>query len=168
MTKSEGTATMSATTAFISRAYDETVALIEEMSDYLLNHARRDRESLPPAIQALYASESIRLTTRLTQLMAWLLNHKAVQTGEISLEDAGRLDRRLGSVETCLKPPGAGVEQLPEAFKSLMDRSEELYRRVLRLDRRGPPVAGESPVHGLIRTLSDDLTSPPPPEQESS
>lgn len=168
MTETEGAAGQQTITSFISKAYDETVTLIEEMSDYLLNHARQDRESLPLDVQALYAGESIRLTTRLTQLMAWLLNHKAVQTGEISRADADRLDRRLGSVETCLKPAAPGVEKLPETLKSLMDRSEELYRRVLRLDRHGPPVPGESPVHGLIRSLSDDLANGAPPERQSS
>ena len=37
-----------------------------------------------------YATESMRLTTRLMQLASWLLLHRAVKEGEMSLAQANR------------------------------------------------------------------------------
>ncbi|MFQ5533601.1 MAG: DUF1465 family protein [Sphingomonadales bacterium] len=148
--------------SFVSVTYRETVAMIEEMTDYLVRRAERDRQTLPDSASAAFAGESIRLTTRLVQVMAWLLNQRAVQANEISTEQARRPRRRLGNISVCLGRPCTGAELLPFELQDMLDRSEDLFLRVLRLDRLLLAAPGENPVHDLIRDLNSGISKPKP------
>lgn len=147
----------SAIDLFVSRTYDETVEMIEEMTEYLTGQAELDRKSLPDNTVAAYAGESIRLTTRLMQVMAWLLNRRAVQNGEITAAEALHASRRLGSRRICLGPPFKGADMLPERLRILSKRSESLFRRVVRLEELLRHGTARNPVHYLQQDLSGKL-----------
>lgn len=134
-------------TVFFSRSYDEALALVREARAYLAGPGRLAARQLPPEVGYAYAAESLRLTTRLTESMAWLMFQRALQAGEISEEEAAGDGCRLAHLETCLTDaPLCDPGLLPDGLASLLERSEALYRRLLRLDEQA--VAAYAARHG--------------------
>ena len=119
--------------ALFERTFDEGMALVEETAKYLDGRGRQESRDLPRKAALLYAGESMRVTTRLMQAASWLLVQRAVHDGDMPAEDAQSDRYRLGSKEICLG--GAdGVELLPAKLRELLARSDNLYRRIARLD----------------------------------
>lgn len=118
--------------AFFRRTYDETMTLMVEARNYLTHGERRERERLGGMIGLRMSCEAMRVTSRLTQVMAWLMLQRAVQ--EVEVEDALRDEWRLSGAEVCLDETFSHDETLPNHLRSLMDRSFRLYVRVARLE----------------------------------
>lgn len=76
----------------------------------------------------------MRVTTRLMQAASWLLIQRAVRDGEIRAEDAAGERYRLGSKEICFGGRNENLDLLPKMLRDLLDRSEQLYRRIARLE----------------------------------
>src|SRR5262249_31497053 len=91
-----------ADTRFLERIYDEAKALLIEARDYVQMLGPVDRAAMAPIDNLRCISEGLRLTTRLTEVMAWSLTQKAVQAGEITRDEAVLPNRRLGGQEICL------------------------------------------------------------------
>src|SRR5919108_341526 len=70
--------------------FRDGMALVEETATYLDGPGRRESKKLERAAALAYATESMRLTTRLMQLASWLLLHRAVKEGEMTLSQANR------------------------------------------------------------------------------
>src|SRR3954466_1904731 len=68
--------------------FKEGMALVEETASYLDGAGRQESKKLERSAALAYATESMRLTTRLMQLASWLLLHRAVKEGEMSLAQA--------------------------------------------------------------------------------
>ena len=121
--------------ALFERTFDEGMSLVEETARYLDGRGREESRDLPRKAAVLYAGESMRVTTRLMQAASWLLIQRAVHDGEMRIEDAAVVTRyRLGSKEICFGGRGESVEALPGALQDLLSRSDNLYRRIARLD----------------------------------
>ena len=71
-------------------SFRDGMALVEETAAYLDGLGRQESKKLDRAAALAYATESMRLTTRLMQLASWLLLHRAVNEGEMSLAQANR------------------------------------------------------------------------------
>lgn len=128
-----------APTAFFGKTYDETLALLREARDYAAFADPAERRAGDVAARLIGACESLRVTSRLSQIMAWLLARKAVFAGEISREQAAEEPFVLTGHTVCLAG-GDDEGLLPPHLKSLAERSRALYIRVARLDemvRRG-------------------------------
>ncbi len=126
--------TMTKPTAFFSRTYDETFSLLIETRNYITYHQSTDQRQLPPHARLQISFESMRVTSRLTQCMAWLLAQKAVHAGEITSEQAASEDYALSGGAICSDPSGPENSELPNGLRSLLDRSHRLYMRISRLD----------------------------------
>jgi regulator of CtrA degradation len=74
----------------------------------------------------------LRLTARVTRMMAWLLDQRAVHAGEIDAAEAVRRAEPLAGVDICTAEDDA--LHLGPALAALMMRSQRLYVRVARLD----------------------------------
>lgn len=113
--------------------FREGMALVEETAAYLDGEGREEAKALHPPASLAYATESMRLTTRLMQLASWLLIQRAVNEGELTPEQAVQEKAKVK-----LKPeqngPVEGFEGLPERLKALIEASHALNRRVMRLD----------------------------------
>jgi len=126
--------------------FRDGMALVEETAIYLDGPGRAESKKLERAAALAYATESMRLTTRLMQLASWLLLHRAVKEGEMSLAQASKEKTKvkLSAAET---HDPANLELLPERLRELIDRSVKLQGKVRRLDatihNRIP--AGEAP-----------------------
>jgi regulator of CtrA degradation len=75
----------------------------------------------------------MRLTTRLMQLASWLLLHRAVKEGEVSLAQANKEKAKvkLSGVEHADEQ---NITLLPERLRALIQRSKALQSAVRRLD----------------------------------
>lgn len=135
--------------------YTEALLLADEARGYFDGHGRAERDTLPAAARIGFSCESLRATTRLMHIVAWLLNQRAVAAGEISAAAAAAEERRLGSSPAS---DPAVVESLPDAARALIARTEDLYARVAWLDTRAAAAATarpSNPVLGLIATLQN-------------
>lgn len=120
-------------TPFFDKTYDETMALLIAARDYMTHAAPLNRPGQEP-VQRLRAScEALRLTARLSHVMAWLLAQKAVHAGEITQAKAAEAFR-LSDEDTDLLEAEDGISTLPEGLQELLRKSRSLYVRVSRLD----------------------------------
>ncbi|MBI4725067.1 MAG: DUF1465 family protein [Rhodomicrobium sp.] len=140
-----------------AKLYREGMDLVEETAEYLDRAGRMESKRLTPPASLAYTSESIKLTTRLTQLASWLLVRRAIAEGEITPAEAHTHRHRVTLVpQSGLRPEG--FDALPETFKRLIDESHRLYGRILRLDRilsESYTAAGEnaSPISPQIERI---------------
>jgi regulator of CtrA degradation len=124
-----------APTAFFNKTYDETLGLLTEMRDYVAYVEERDRARLAPLDSARLCCASLRVTARLTQVMAWLLSQKAVHAGEMTTGDLVASNGPLAEIAVCMDgEPEGEIAALPQHFRDLVERSHRLYIRVARLD----------------------------------
>lgn len=121
-------------TAFFNRTYDEALALLIETRNYIAFQEPRDVADLGPEARLLVSQETMRITTRLTEIMAWLLCQRAVHAGEMTPAEAFSEAYAIGGERVCLEDRWAEDDRLPPAIRSLMDRSLRLYVRIRRLD----------------------------------
>jgi regulator of CtrA degradation len=75
--------------------FREGMALVEAAATYLDGDGRKESRKLQPPLSLAYATESMRLTTRLMQLASWLLIRRAVSEGELTLEQAFEEQRKI-------------------------------------------------------------------------
>src|SRR6201990_2658786 len=113
--------------------FREGMDLVEETAAYLDGIGRSEAKALDRAVSLTYATESMRLTTRLMQLASWLLLHRAVKEGEMTLSQA---NREKTKVKLSAADPGPVdmIEKLPQQWQELIARSMSLQSRVRRLD----------------------------------
>ena len=121
-------------TVFFSKTYDEALGLLEAARVYLSVLEPIDRRGLAMPERLRLCSETLRMTARLTQIMAWLLSQRAVHAGEISGTEALSDQRELAEVDVCMARGEQDWRGLPRRLVALLDRSHRLYIRVARLD----------------------------------
>ncbi len=113
--------------------FREGMEMVEETAAYLDGAGRVEAKNLERSVSLTYATESMRLTTRLMQLASWLLLHRAVKEGEMTLTQA---NREKTKVKLSAAEPGAVdlLEKLPPTLLDLIERSMALQAKVRRLD----------------------------------
>ncbi|MGO1118446.1 DUF1465 family protein [Rhodovibrionaceae bacterium A322] len=129
----------SKTITLFDRTYHEALSLTKAARDYVAHQQRIDRRNLSEKAQLATSCESLRLTARMTQIMAWLLVQRAVHSGEISREEACEAHWRLSGQKVCQRSEPHGevtCEELPQRLNELLVQSLSLYDRISRLDRQ--------------------------------
>jgi len=116
------------------KVFKEGMGLVEETANYLDGPGRQDARLLDRFGAVAYATESMRLTTRLMQLASWLLLQRATGAGEMTAEESRKEKHRISLSDIGRGNPLNGSEQLPEALKELVERSIKLHARVQKLD----------------------------------
>src|SRR5207247_11016614 len=81
------------------KVFREGMGLVEETANYLDGPGRQDARLLDRHGAVAYATESMRLTTRLMQLASWLLLQRAIGSGEMTPEDARKDKHRISLAE---------------------------------------------------------------------
>ena len=121
--------------ALFERTFDEGMALVEETARYLDGKGREESRDLPRKAAMLYAGESMRVTTRLMQAASWLLVQRAVHDGDMEA-DAARAATAIGWAprKSAWARRRRRRDLLPERCSDLLVRSDNLYRRIARLD----------------------------------
>jgi regulator of CtrA degradation len=145
-----------AASQMFSMFFREGMALVEETAAYLDGPGRQDAKKLERAAALAYATESMRLTTRLMQLASWLLLHRAVNEGEMSLAQANREKKKV-KLASGVPIDEATLRILPARLRDLIVRSSRFHEKVRRLDAslHAPQVAEPvaSPVKDQISAL---------------
>ena len=144
------------TPRLIDSFYTEAMLLADEARSYFDDAGREDRGLLDPFIRVNFACESLKVTTRIMHIVAWLLTQRAIDSGEIAFRDVRRPERRLGHAQDS---DPVVVGRLPEAAQRLVNASADLYARVKRLD--DGTVADDpapSPARALMGRLERGLT----------
>lgn len=112
--------------------FRDGMALVEETASYLDGPGRLESKKLDRTAALAYATESMRLTTRLMQLASWLLLHRAVKEGEMSLTQANKEKAKVKL--TAVDNDDSNYKVLPERLQNLIDRSRHLHNVIRRLD----------------------------------
>jgi regulator of CtrA degradation len=135
--------------------FREGMDLVEETAAYLDGAGRNEAKALERTVSLTYATESMRLTTRLMQMASWLLLHRAVKEGEMTLTQA---NREKTKVKLTAADPGPTdtLEKLPEQLQDLISRSMNLQARVRRLDTtiHAPPPERNAIGNPLVPQLN--------------
>ncbi|MDE2446889.1 MAG: DUF1465 family protein [Alphaproteobacteria bacterium] len=132
------------------KTFKEGMGLVEETANYLDGEGRIDARLLDRVGAIAYATESMRLTTRLMQMASWLLLQRAIATGEMNTEEALKEKHRINLTEIGRGHDLKGAEQLPDGLKKLVENSLRLLERIktldLMLNRTAENNDGEKPV----------------------
>ncbi len=134
----------------IDSLYTEAMLLADEARSYFDDAGRAEREALDPLIRVGFSCESLKVTTRLMHVIAWLMTQRAVDLGELSRRDLLDPSRRLGHAPVF---DADLVSALPRTAQGMIAASADLHRRVARLDEALQTSATPSPA----RTLQDRI-----------
>jgi len=113
--------------------FRDGMALVEETASYLDGSGRQESKKLERNAALVYATESMRLTTRLMQLASWLLLHRAVKEGEMTLAQASKEKAKV-KLAACEPGDAKSIALLPGKLRELIARSVKLQAEVRRLD----------------------------------
>ena len=146
---------------FMEKMFEETQGLLIESRQYVKDCLSRDMKDAIPMDRLKVSCEAMRVTARLTQVMAWLMLRKAVEAHELTEEEILSPHFQVLHGDNCMSNESAENEDLPFILRELLARSYDLYMRVKRLDeaarrpkRRGTPLM-------RLRVVSDDTTHQP-------
>jgi regulator of CtrA degradation len=143
------------TSRLIDSLYTEAMLLADEARSYFDEAGRDERATLEPTARVGFACESLKVTTRIMHIVAWLLTQRAIESGEIPLREGHRPERRLGNAQDS---DPAIVEQLPQSARQLIQASAELYARVKRIDEGTVDSdVRQSPARALMGRLERGL-----------
>jgi regulator of CtrA degradation len=151
-----GEAEVRITPRLVDSFYTEAMLLADEARSYFDDAGREERSTLDPFVRVNFACESLKVTTRIMHIVAWLLTQRAIESGEIPFREGRRPERRLGHAQ---ESDPEVVARLPEAAQRLVSASSDLYARVQRLDEGSmadEPAA--SPARALMGRLERGLT----------
>jgi len=135
---------METATRFFGKTYDETMSLLVASRDYLANAQPAEAAGLKPLDRLRVNCEAMRLTTRLTQIMAWLLAQRAVFEGEMPRAQAAGDEFRLTADSICMAELDAAMTVVPNRLRELLSESRRLYVRVARLDEMNRKAVGNA------------------------
>ena len=115
--------------------FKEGMALVERTANYLDGPGRAEAKKLKAPVNVLYATESMRLTTRLLEIASWLLVRRALKEGEIGAEEAQKKRARI-KLQSLGRPSHIkGFADLPEGLRGLIEASFALNDRITQLDK---------------------------------
>ncbi|HEX8840398.1 MAG TPA: DUF1465 family protein [Sphingomicrobium sp.] len=143
------------TSRLIDSLYTEAMLLADEARAYFDDAGRDERATLEPFARVGFACESLKVTTRIMHIVAWLLTQRAIESGEIADRGGRRPERRLGHAQDS---DLTVVNTLPPSAKKLINASADLYARVKRLDDGSfEAEIPQSPARALMGRLERGL-----------
>lgn len=146
------------TNRLVDGLYTEAMLLTDATRGYFEGPGVEDRKLLRPDVRVLFACEALKATTRIMQIVAWLLTRKAIAAGELP-EQEGETPRRRLAAAPALE--ARVLVRLPAEARRLLEAGADLYERVRRLDdsldQDEPDEAPVSPVRSLLQRLERSL-----------
>jgi regulator of CtrA degradation len=143
------------TSRLIDSLYTEAMLMADEARSYFDDAGRDERTTLEPFARVGFACESLKVTTRIMHIVAWLLTQRAIESGEIAGREGHRPERRLGHAQ---ESDPLVISTLPPSAQKLINSSADLYARVKRLDEGGLEAdAPQSPARALMGRLERGL-----------
>lgn len=137
--------------------YREGMGLIEDVAAYLDGAGRTESRGLQREASFCYATESMRLTTRLMQLASWLLLQRAVNEGELTAETARTEKEKVKFSATPSERGGPGFDELPSTLLGFIDKGDRLFDRVQQFDKLERGKTEVAPA-GSAGSVTDQLS----------
>lgn len=138
----------------IDSLYMEAMLMADEVRAYFDESGKDARDALDPIDRVLFSCESLKVTTRLMHIIAWLLTQRAIEAGEPGTDGARDASSRLGeSIDTDV----ATRERLPEEARTLIEASMDLHARVARVEAGLEPAPHSSPARQLLGRLQQSF-----------
>lgn len=135
----------------VEELYEETLLLADEARAAFDMRGRDPGESEADAGRIALSIEGLRTTTRLMNLLAWLLNQRAYFAGELSEAQV----KRCGALAQDRSSDPVQMAQLELATRALIRDSERLFARAERLDRQLQRDEGEGEARALQGRLAN-------------
>ncbi len=129
--------------------FQQGMGLVERTAAYLDGAGRKEAKALKPTTAVTYATESMRLTSRLLDLASWLLIRRSLKEGEICEEEAARKRARLKLRASGRPSHIANFADLPETLRALIEESFALGDRIMRLDMALAPAVADPDVKAV-------------------
>src|SRR5215472_399462 len=146
-----------ASSPLFAALFRDGMALVDETASYLDGSGRLESKKLERGAGLVYATESLRLTNRLMHLASWLLLHRAVKEGEITLAQAHKEKSKVG-LAACQPGDPKSLALLPDKLQELIARSAKLQIEIRRLGSTmhavtAPKIATDNPVERQLGLL---------------
>jgi len=138
--------------------YREGMSLIEDVATYLDGDGRTQSRGLPREASFVYATESMRLTTRLMQLASWLLLQRAVNEGELTPENARLEKEKVKFSATPTERGGPGFSALPDRLRDYIAQGDRLFDRVQQFDKLERGTVAEASPADTEGSIGDQLS----------
>ena len=156
-----------ATSGQFDAIFREGMALVEKAAVYLDGVGRKEARALKGPASMLYATESMRLTTRLLELASWLMIRRAHKEGDLSSEELKKKRERVRLTAPGRASHVKGFGELPEGLRTLIEASFALNDRIVRLDKAmemqvETAPAADSPVETQVARLERAFTGERP------
>lgn len=120
--------------AFINARLEGAQELLHATHDYIKWQAPLDVKKMDTKQTFKVSCEAMRVTIRITQIIAWLMLHKAVLAGELSRKEVLSDECRVLRGKHCLESEAETDEEIPPRLRELLKESRDLYIHILRLD----------------------------------
>lgn len=127
---------MSSSVTFIDSKIDEAHRLLSATHDYIKWQAPKDMNKMDPHVTFLLSSEAMRVTVRLTQIIAWFMLQKAILEEDLTIEESVSESCRVMQGKECLDQSSEEDEDIPPRLRELLKESRIFYFSILRLDTR--------------------------------
>ena len=122
--------------SFFDRNLDDALCLMAEARNYIAFGDPSDMDRLPPAAQLRLSYEVMRVAARLLDTVGRLMNAKAAR-GNGFAPDIDEPAMADSPSDACWDLNGMRADGVPQGLASLLDWSNRLYERVVRLQTRG-------------------------------
>jgi regulator of CtrA degradation len=137
------------TPKLLDSLYTEAMVLADEVRFYF-DHERVS-STVPTRIAVAFSCESLKVTTRLMHVIAWLLHQKAVRNGEMAGDAHHDRNAELGYAPAS---DDFSLPHFPEEAQAIIGASEDLYYRLQRIDNRMRKQQFSHPVpHDLVNRI---------------
>ncbi|NIJ08082.1 regulator of CtrA degradation [Sphingomonas vulcanisoli] len=139
----------------IEGLYSEALLLADETRAYFDQGNASEREGLTPAERVLFACEALKASTRLMQVIGWLLMRKAEAAGEVPVTDPSDPGRRLEEVPAI---DADALARFPARGRQLVLAGFDLHQRVARIDQGdAAQEPSQSPARALLHRLERSI-----------
>jgi regulator of CtrA degradation len=120
-------APMLLTEKLVNALYTDAMLLADEARSYFDSDAREDRSSMNPLDRVTFSCESLKVTTRLMHVVAWLLASRDVLAGKAVATKP---------MAAASQSDPVSIASLPTEAQAIIRASMDLYARISRLERQ--------------------------------
>ena len=129
----------------VDSLYVEAMLLADEARGYFDNAGKHERDGLDALGRVSFSCESLKVTTRLMHIIAWLLTQRAVQAGEIRFADAMEAEG-VPLLAIC-----RGIQELNVALGGTLET--EIQEKPGVWDHRRPDVPERDKMYAIRQTV---------------
>lgn len=138
--------------------FREGMTLVERTANYLDGPGRRESKCLQPYVALSYATESMRLTTRLTQLATWLLARRALLNGD-PVPPGGSAVNPLELPPISRIRGTRGYNELPAQLRELIEEAYSFHQKLSRFGGYGRRRSGKTVRNPVAQQMAQIQTA---------